>query len=141
MDKWEHGCCHYQTGRVCINNTQTRICMYGGLGKSTKSSKATSWTIPLQIWVTAYVWKPESAPIIVKIGKMPTKCDLNQKRKLKYKIGIGLDRKRNSALKQRKIRYDLHFYAFLKGEIPHILVFEYNIFRHTSYFNFDGTAK
>jgi hypothetical protein len=35
----------------------------------------------------------------------------------------------------------LHFYAFLKGEIPYILVFEYNIFRHTSYFNVDGTAK
>ena len=38
---------------------------------------------------------------------MPTKCDLNQKRKLKYKIGIGLDRKWNSALKRRKIRYDI----------------------------------
>jgi hypothetical protein len=32
-------------------------------------------------------------------------------------------------------------YAFLKGEIPYILVFEYNIFRHTSYFNFEGTVK
>jgi hypothetical protein len=35
----------------------------------------------------------------------------------------------------------LHFYAFLKGEVPYILVFEYNIFRHTSYLNVDGTAK
>jgi hypothetical protein len=35
----------------------------------------------------------------------------------------------------------LHFYAFLEGEIPYILIFEYNIFRHTSYFKFDGTAK
>jgi hypothetical protein len=39
------------------------------------------------------------------------------------------------------ITRDLYFYAFLKGEIPYILVFEYNIFQHTSYFNFDVTAK
>jgi hypothetical protein len=35
----------------------------------------------------------------------------------------------------------LHSYAFLKGETPYILVFDYNIFRHISYLNFDGTAK
>jgi hypothetical protein len=43
----------------------------------------------------------ENKLVIVKIGKILTKCVLNPKRKLKYKIGIGRDGQQNSALKQK----------------------------------------
>jgi hypothetical protein len=46
--------------------------------------------------------------IVKKAEKISTKCALNPKRKFKYKIGIGHDGKRNSALKRKKIMPDYY---------------------------------